>query len=117
MGKVQFRQRLDKPEACYLIEGKNMARHHAAVMQGDPDGFRFRHQVTDCEDQTVGPDERTVAGSLRTEYLGREGIFRNQRPNADDGGQDLVELELVILRIWRHAYRYLSRRPGPQGRL
>ena len=43
-----------------------------------------------------------MAHALGTEDLGSEGIRRHQRPDANHGTQYLVQLVLVVVRLWMH---------------
>ena len=96
---AQAAQRQHQPEPGDLVVGKRMARHHRAVVGGEPDGLRLGDQVTDGEDQAVVADHDAVADTLCAENAGGERFLRDfglhQHHRVQRGGE--IEAEFLGL--------------------
>ena len=99
-------ERLHQAEAGLAVEAERVALHHAAVAEMQPDGFGFGDQIADGEHQPV-VDQHAVAGALDAERVGGEGVGRDERMDADHGGERALQIETVILRARLGGRRHL----------
>ena len=82
-----------------------MALHHPAVAEMQPDGVGLGDQIADGEHEAI-VDQHAIAGALDAERIGREGIGRNDRMQADHRGQSALEIVGIILRTRLHRLRH-----------
>ena len=83
-----------------------MAFDHAAVAEMQPDGFGLGDQIADGQHQAV-VDQHAVAAAFGAERGGAEGVRRDDRVQADHGGERAVEVEAVVLRARLKRGRHL----------
>ena len=75
-----------------------MAGNDASAAVADPDGLGLGNQIADSEYQAIVADDDAVPRPLGAQRLGGEGVGWNDRLDADDRGQRLVEVIVVVVR-------------------
>ena len=79
-----------------------MAGNRALAPEVNPNRLGLGQQVADGQDDAVAADQRTVPDPLGAQDVRREGVRGNKRANADDGAQSVVQLVVVVFRLWLH---------------
>ena len=115
--QIELRERLHQPEAGRLVVAEHVARHHAAVIEMQPDRLGLGDQVPDGEHHAVLADQHAVAGALGAERLGRERVARDDRMQPHHRGERLVQVVAVVLRSRLHRGRNLEVGQGWHGLL
>ena len=100
--QIEASQRLQQAEAGLLVEGQHVAGNDASAAVADPDGLGLGDQIADGEHQAVVADDDAVPRPLGAQRLGGEGVGGDDRLDADDRGQRLVEIVIVVVRLRLH---------------
>ena len=96
---VELGERLNEAEPGFLVVAERVARHRAAVAQGEPNRFRLGDQITDGEDKAIIATEHAMAGALGAQRLRGESVRRNDRVQPDHCGERAIEVIAVIPRF------------------
>jgi hypothetical protein len=87
---VEASERLDEPEAGFLIVSEDVTGNSAAAWRRQPYRLRLGDQIADRQDEAVFADQYAAAGAFGAERAGRKSVFWNGRTQPENRAQRLV---------------------------